>query len=309
MPNSNIKNNVEAVRAFTRFYTKKAGVLNELLLESNFGLTEARILYELQTKDQTTAKNLGQELDLDPAYISRVLKKFEKSGLIARKPSSLDRRKQVIFLSDQGKREYKVLDDKSTQLFHDLISELDTENQGKLLSAMNEIRSLLEDDKSSSSSYLLRPHRPGDMGWIIQAHGRTYAEEYGWDETFEAMVAKIAAAFIENFDVKSDCCWIAEKSGQAIGSAVVVREDRETAKLRLVIVDPKARGLGVGVRLVEECINFSRRAGYLKMILWTNDNLYAAIAVYKKLGFKLIRQKPHHSFGKDLVGQIWQLDF
>jgi len=307
MPKTNMETNVEKVRAFTRFYTKKAGVLNELLLDSNYGLTEARILYELEASGQTTAKNLVHDLGLDPAYMSRVLKKFEKSGLISRTPSTLDRRQYVIALTASGAREYEILNEKSMLLFSDLIKELDAKDQAKLLVAMGQIQCLLDGQESDAKPYLIRPHRPGDMGWIIQAHGRVYSEEYGWDDTFEAMVAKIAAEFIENFDSTSECCWIAEQAGQNIGSAMIVKENAETAKLRLVIVDPSARGLGVGLRLVEECINFSKRAGYSKMTLWTNDNLYAAIAVYKKLGFKLVGEEPHHSFGKDLIGQNWEM--
>jgi len=299
---------VNKVRGFTRFYTKKAGVLNELLLNSNYGLTEARILHELNALGQTTAKHLVAELELDPAYVSRVLKKFEKSGLVARTQSDKDKRLQVIALTDGGKNEYLALNEKSAQLFGSLLEDLNLLDRSKLLSAMDEIQALLGRHDENAQAYQLRSHRPGDMGWIIGAHGRLYSEEYGWDDTFEAMVAKIAAEFIENFDPKSECCWIAERAGRNIGSAMVVKENEATAKLRLVIVDPDARGLGVGVKLVAECINFSRQAGYSKMTLWTYDNLHAAIGIYKKLGFKLAGEEAHHSFGADLVGQYWQLD-
>lgn len=301
-------NAVDKVRDFTRFYTKKAGVLNELLLNSNYGLTEARILHELNALGQTTAKHLVAELELDPAYVSRVLKKFEKSGLVARTQSAKDKRLQVIALTGCGENEYLALNEKSAQLFGNLLEDLNLLDQSKLLSAMDEIQALLGRQDENAQAYQLRSHRPGDMGWIVGAHGRLYSEEYGWDDTFEAMVAKIAAEFIENFDPKSECCWIAERAGQTIGSAMVVKENEATAKLRLVIVDPDARDLGVGVKLVEECINFSRRTGYSEMTLWTNDNLHAAIGIYKKLGFKLVDEEPHHSFGADLVGQYWQLD-
>ncbi len=302
-------NNVEAIRSFTRFYTKKAGVLNEQLLQSKFGLTEARILYELNARKKVSAKDLAEDLELDPAYVSRVFKKFEKSGYISRTPSIEDKRKYDIRLTIKGQAEFDILDHRSASLFNDLIGKLNDREQAQMLSAMGAIQDLLEKPETKPSPpYLLRPHRSGDMGWIIGAHGRIYTEEYGWDDTFEAMVAEIASNFLRNFDPKSECCWIAEQQGRQIGSAMVVRDNDETAKLRLVIVDPDARGLGVGLRLVEECINFSKRAGYSRMILWTNDNLYAAIAVYKKLGFVLEREEPHHSFGKDLVGQIWSLE-
>lgn len=300
--------NVDAVRSFTRFYTKKAGVLNEQLLQSKFGLTEARILYELSARRKLSAKDLAEDLELDPAYVSRVFKKFEKSGYISRTTSSEDKRKFYIRLTIKGQAEFDVLDNRSASLFNDLIAKLNDSEQVQMLSAMNVIQNLLEKPETKPSPYLLRPHRTGDMGWIIGAHGRIYSEEYGWDDTFEAMVAEIASNFLRNFDPKSECCWIAEKDGRQIGSAMTVRENEDTAKLRLVIVDPDARGLGVGVRLVQECIHFSKRAGYSKMVLWTNDNLHAAIAVYRKLGFKLDREEPHHNFGKDLIGQIWSLD-
>lgn len=300
--------NVEAIRSFTRFYTKKAGVLNEQLLQSKFGLTEARILYELSARQKVSAKDLAYDLELDPAYISRVFKKFEKLGYISRAASLEDKRKYDICLTKKGQAEYNILDRRSASLFNDLIQNINDGEQAKLLSAMNVIQNLLEKPETKLSPYLIRPHRSGDMGWIIGAHGSIYTAEYGWDDTFEAMVAEIASNFLRNFIPKSECCWIAEQEGRQIGSAMIVREDEEVAKLRLVIVDPSARGLGVGVRLVEECINFSKRAGYSKLILWTYDNLHAAIAVYKKLGFTLDGEELDHSFGKDLVGQIWSLD-
>lgn len=299
---------VETMRDFARFFTKKAGVLNELLLESNYGLTEARIIYELNDRQETSAKELATDLELDPGYMSRVLRKFEKQDLIIRQKSDADGRRQLISLSRKGHEEFAILDRRSVRLFGALLKQLTSEKQAQLLTSMNNIQSLLTTPEVSLAPYLLRPHRPGDMGWIIQAHGRIYAEEFGWDNSFEGLVAEIAANFIKNFDAKSECCWMAEKDGQIIGSSVVVRADDTTAKLRLVIVDPAARGLGVGLRLVDECIHFARRAGYSKITLWTNDNLHAAIKVYQKLGFTLVSEEAHHSFGKDLTGQYWQLD-
>lgn len=299
---------IEATRTFARFFTKKAGILNELLLESNFGLTESRILYELSQAADLTAKELSTQLDLDPGYVSRVLKKFEKQRLIFRQPSKLDRRRQLIYLTSLGNEEFTSLNERSSKLFANLLQRLNEEKQGELLDCMNRIQNLLSEPEDVQASYVIRPHRPGDMGWIIQAHGRIYTKEFGWDDSFEAMVAGIAAGFLNNFDPKSDCCWIAEKNGMNIGSASVVRDEGDGCKLRLVIVDPSARGLGVGLRLVEECINFAERAGYKKMTLWTFDNLHAAINIYKKLGFSLISEAEEHSFGKDHVSQYWQRD-
>ncbi len=299
---------VDAVRSFTRFYTRKTGVLHEMLLDSSFGLTEARVIYELANRQQISAKQLAVDLGLDPGYVSRVLKKFENRKLISRIISPQDRRQQLIVLTAKGHEEFNELNRRSAKLFGAMLKTLGADEQTRLLDAMNTIKCLLDETETAPAPYLLRPHQPGDMGWIIQIHGRFYGEEYGWDKTFEALVAKIASDFLTNFDPGSECCWIAEKDGCSVGSAMVVRADEQTAKLRLVIVDPRARGGGIGRRLVEECIRFARQAGYHRMTLWTQDNLRAAIAIYKKSGFQLVKEETHHSFGKDLVGQFWRLD-
>lgn len=279
-----------------------------MLLGSPFGLTEARILYELASSDRLLAKELASDLDIDAGYLSRVLKKFEAQNLITRKTSQTDRRQQFIVLTAQGREEFNILNRKSAQLFGDMLKQLQSDEQSQLIVAMKTIQSLLDETKANPEPYILRTHQPGDMGWIVQMHGRFYAEEYGWDETFEALVAEITSTFLTNFDAKSECCWIAEKQGHNVGSAMVVRADETTAKLRLVIVDPAARGLGIGQRLVEECIRFATRAQYRKMTLWTQGNLLAAIGIYQKLGFQLVREEAHHSFGHDLNGQYWSLD-
>ena len=302
---------VARVREFSRFYTRKAGVLNEMLLDSNFGLTEARVMYELNNRTNPTAKELATDLDLDPAYISRLLKKIEKMGVIERRPAPHDGRQQMITLTEKGREEAQMLENRSMKLFGKLIGELTEKDQISLLGAMDQITSLLDQETVSQKdqddpAFLLRPHRPGDLGWIVSAHGRIYAEEYGWDDSFEALVASIASDFLNNYKEGREFCWIAEKNGETIGSAVVVEEDEITAKLRLVIVDPKARGLKAGLKLVEQCMRSAKKAGYEQMSLWTNDNLTAAINIYKKLGFELIEEEPHHSFGHDLVGQYWK---
>ncbi|WP_025898356.1 bifunctional helix-turn-helix transcriptional regulator/GNAT family N-acetyltransferase [Sneathiella glossodoripedis] len=293
------------MRQFTRFYTQKAGVLDEALLGSPYNLTEARLIYELAQRNTTTAQELCSELNLDPGYISRCLNKFQKKGLILKTISEEDRRKHTLSLTDQGLKEFAKLDRKSSALFQNILSDLSETNQQRLVSAMEEIEKLLNQSGQSTAPVILRPHGAGDMGWIIQAHGEIYSKEYGWSLEFEQLVAQIAADFLKNFNPEREICWIAELAGQRIGSAMVVEENAQTAKLRLVILDPIARGRGVGKNLVEQCLNFARQAGYSQMSLWTNSNLHAAIAIYKKLGFKLQSEEKHHSFGKDLVGQHW----
>lgn len=308
MSNSKFDDRVAAFRAFTRFYTGKSGVLHERLLNSRFGLTEARVLYELANRDKISARTLSSDLGLDAGYVSRVLKKFENHHLITRETSTHDRRQQLIVLTPAGREEFDNLNVKSAQLFGAMLQKLNHGDQLRLIAAMSTVETLLDETKPKPSPYLLRPHRPGDMGWIVQTHGEIYTEEYCWDDTFEALVAEIAAAFLTNFDSQYECCWIAEKDGRNVGSAMVVRADETTAKLRLVIVDPSARGNGIGVRLVEECIRFAKKSRYDKITLWTQKNLHSAIAIYIKLGFQLVQEEAHHSFGQDLIGQYWSLD-
>jgi len=299
---------VSAARQFARFYTKKTGVLNERLLESRFGLTEARVLYEIAQGDPISAKEISAELDLDAGYVSRVLRKFEKHNLISRSVSPADRRQQFIKLTSEGEKEFKILDRSSARMFGEMLQNLDDENQCQLLESMSRIRRLLDERNAVPVPYLVRPHRPGDMGWIVQMHGRIYTEEYDWDERFEGWVAEIVASFLKNYDAKSDCCWIAEMDGRNVGSAMVVRTDETTAKLRVVIVDPAARGLGIGERLVGECMRFARRARYRRMTLLTDGSLNNALRLYKKLGFELVHEAPSQDFGKDRVYQTWEMD-
>ena len=308
MSDSIFDQRVADFRSFTRFFTAKTGVLREQLLGSKYGLTEARVIYELAVRDQWSAKELTSDLGLDAAYISRVLKKFENLDLITRERSQNDRRQQLISLTKKGRAEYALLNCMSAKMFGDILHKLSDDEQRQLHQAMDTIACLLDEEKPDPAPFILRPHRPGDMGWIVHAHGRLYTEEFGWGEKFEALVAEITASFLKNFDAESDCCWVAEKDGQNIGSAMVVRADRATAKLRVVIVDPSARGLGVGEHLVAECIRFARRKGYSKMTLWTDSSLRAAVALYKKLGFKLVDEERERDFGRDLVSQTWELD-
>ncbi len=299
---------VEAVRRFTRFYTRRLGVLREGLLASPYSLTEARLIYELAQRDGATASDLVRELDLDAGYVSRLLKGLESRGLIARRPSATDGRQTLVSLTAAGRDAFAELDTRSRGEVEALLAPLDGAARTRLVTAMTAIEELLDSQAQARPAYLLRPHRPGDIGWVIQRHAELYAEEYGWDGSFEVLVAEIAGAFLRDFDPARECCWIAERDGARVGSVFVARQSEEVAKLRMLLVEPRARGLGLGRRLVEEAIAFARRAGYRRMTLWTNDCLTAARRIYEGAGFKLVASEPHRSFGRDLVGETWALE-
>jgi DNA-binding MarR family transcriptional regulator/GNAT superfamily N-acetyltransferase len=301
------QNRVDAVRLFNRFYTKKIGVLNARLLQSRFSLAEARVLFELAHAGETTAAHLVSELELDAGYLSRILREFEERGLLSRTPSTIDRRQMCLSLTMQGKENFCKLDARAREQIVAMLGELATVEQTRLIESMQQIQALLGSRPQTESSYLLRSHQPGDMGWIVQRHGVLYAGEYGWDEHFEALVASIVAEFIRREDPKLERCWIAEKAGTNVGSVLLVKETKKAAKLRLLLVEPSARGFGIGTRLVDECTRFARQAGYRKIVLWTNDILRQARKIYVAAGYQLIRAEPHHSFGKDLVGETWEL--
>jgi DNA-binding MarR family transcriptional regulator/GNAT superfamily N-acetyltransferase len=296
---------VEAVRRFNRLYTRQIGVLNEGHLNSSFSLTEVRVLYELANQVNTTATELGNELGLDAGYLSRILRRFQDNGLITRKPAEGDARQMVLAVTEKGRREFEPLDKGSSAEVRTLLTKLSDEEQRQLLGAMQRIERLLQLDLPANGPFVLRPHNPGDMGWVVHRHGVLYAQEYGWDERFEALVAEIAAEFIQNFDPKRERCWIAERDGEIVGSVFLVRKDDEVAKLRLLLVEPKARGLGIGKRLVNESIRFARQVGYKKITLWTQSNLTAARHIYEEAGFQLVSQQKHKSFGKELVAETW----
>lgn len=299
---------IDAVRGFNRFYTRQIGVLREGLLQSPFSLTEARVLYEIARRPQPTATELCQELGLDAGYLSRILSKFEKSGLVSRSASRSDGRRILLKLSAKGRRTFATLDIRQRGEVASMLRPISPAGQSELVQAMQRIESLLG-GRSESRPYVLRAHQPGDMGWVIHRHGALYAQEYGYDEQFEALVAEIAARFIQNFDAKRERCWIAEKGGGIVGSVFLVKESKTAAKLRLLLVEPSARGLGIGKRLVDECIRFARQAGYRKIVLWTQSELPAARHVYQQAGFRLVEEKPHRSWGReDLVSEIWELD-
>jgi len=300
---------IESVRSFNRFYTRQIGVLEERLLRTPFSLAEARILYELGTRKSVIARDLQRELDLDFGYLSRMLRSLENKRLIRRARSSRDGREHLLTLGIAGRSAFKSLDTRSRNEIGKMLEALPATRQRELLEAMTTIKSVLgADDRLSSRQMLkLRFHRPGDMGWVVERHGSLYSAEYGWDERFEGIVAGIVSDFIRNFDPESDRCWIAELDGRRIGSVFLVRKNKTTAKLRLLLVEPEARGLRLGSRLVDECITFARKAGYKKITLWTNSILHAARRIYEARGFKLVQEEPHALFGEGLIGQIWDL--
>jgi len=298
---------VDAVRSFNRFYTKQIGVLREGLLGSPYSLTEVRVLYELAHRSQPTAAELGRELGLDAGYLSRILRNFERRSLVAKARSRADGRQSLLSLTARGRKAFAPLNARSHNEVAAMLARLSATEQSRLIEAMRTIHALLGSRAEPKVPYVLRSHRPGDMGWIIHRHGALYAQEYGWDETFEALVAEIAAAFIRNLDPKRERCWIAEREGEIIGSVFLVQKTKTVGQLRLMYVEPKARGLGIGSRLVEECLRFARQVGYRKVVLWTNSVLLAARHIYEKAGFRLIHSEPHRSFGRNLVGETWEL--
>jgi DNA-binding MarR family transcriptional regulator/GNAT superfamily N-acetyltransferase len=307
-PDDNFNRQIEAVRSFNRFYTRLIGVLREGLLESRFSLTEVRVLYELAHRDHVTAKELADELYLDAGYLSRILRSFEEQGLIKRTPSGIDGRQSHLTLTKKGQKEFAPLNARAIDEVAILLGKLSSAEQNRLISAMITIERLLSGQSESKTNYLIRPHQPGDMGWVVHQHGVLYAQEYGWDEKFEALVAEITARFIQNFDPKRERCWIAERDGQNVGSVFLVKKSKTVAQLRLLLVDPKARGLGIGKRLVSECERFARQAGYRKIVLWTNNVLHAARHIYEEAGYQLIHEESHDKFGHGLVGQTWELE-
>ncbi|WP_395399149.1 GNAT family N-acetyltransferase [Pseudoduganella sp. UC29_106] len=296
------QNLAEGVRHFNRFYTRQIGLLDEHLLASEFSLTEARILYELAHRPPLTTSILCRELGLDSGYLSRVIARFEKKGLVEKSRAPDDARATQLQLTAAGRAAFVPLNEASRREVTAMLERLSAGGRQQLVDAMMRIQGLLGD---GTPGWLLRDPQPGDMGWVVHRHGALYAQEYGWSAEFEALVAEIVAKYVREFDPRSDRCWIAEKDGQVAGSVFVVRHDAETAKLRLLYVEPSARGLGIGRRLVEECLRFARNAGYRRMILWTNSVLLDARRIYEQAGFELIEEEPHHSFGKDLVGQTW----
>jgi len=299
---------ISAVREFNRFYTRQLGLLEEGLLKSEFSLTEARVLFELAHREGLTATSLGNELALDAGYLSRILRRFEERGLLTRQPSPTDGRQALLVLTEAGHQAFKPLNEASRDQVAGLLAALPLGERQKLVNAMKTIKRLMGTTPEPKLPYLLRPLRVGDLGWISHRQGVLYHEEYGWDETYEALVAQILSEFVRNFDPRREASWVAERDGEVVGSVFLVRQSDEIAKLRLLYVEPATRGLGIGRRLVDECIAFARSKGYRTLTLWTNDVLVSARRIYQAAGFRLVKEEPHHSFGKDLVGQTWDLD-
>lgn len=299
---------VAAVRRFNRFYTQQIGVLPQHYLGSPLSLAEVRVLFELAHRDKTTASELAKELGLDAGYLSRVLLSFRKRGLIVRKKSDSDARQRVIWLSPKGRNTFEPLDRQAHEQISTLLSRLPEADQDRLIEAIGNIEGLLGPARGQKKvAYVLRPLRAGDMGWGVHRHGVLYAQEYAWDEQFEALVADIVASFVQRHDPKRERCWIAEHDGENVGCVFCVKKSKTVAQLRLLLVEPKARGMAIGTRLVGECVRFAKSVGYRKIMLWTNDVLHAARCIYEKVGFRLVREERHHSFGHDLVGQFWEL--
>ncbi len=298
---------VNAIRRFNRFYTRKIGVLQEGFLGSAFSLTQGRVLYEIAHWQKPTATAVGAELGLDAGYLSRILRGFKKDRVIGAERSDADGRETLLSLTARGRKAVATLDQRSNEDVTARLRGVSEADQQRLVAAMNEIESVLAPPTNQSEPYILRPHQPGDMGWVVSRQGLLYAQEYGWDDQYEALAAKIAANFIEKFDARRERCWIAERRGELVGAVYLVKHSQTVAKLRLLHVEAAARGLGIGKRLVEECIRFARRTGYKKITLWTQSILLAARHIYKQAGFRCVRKKRHHSFGKDLVAETWDL--
>lgn len=300
---------IAAVRRFNRFYTRQVGALDEGLLHTALSLPEARVLYEIANRESPTAAELTRDLQLDPGYVSRLLRGLEQRGLIERAPSPTDGRRSHLRPTQEGRATFEELDARSSNEVATLLAPLADEQQRRLLDAMRTIETLLGGARPQTAPYVLRPHRPGDMGWVVHRQAVLYAREYGWNEEYEALIARIVADFIEKFDPTREYCWIAERDGDVLGSVFVVRhpERERVAKLRLLYVEPSARGMGIGRHLVSEVTRFARQAGYHTLTLWTNSVLISARRLYEAEGYRLVEEKPHHSFGKDLVGQTWEL--
>jgi DNA-binding MarR family transcriptional regulator/GNAT superfamily N-acetyltransferase len=300
---------VEAVRAFNRFYTRQIGALGDHHLESEFSLTEMRVLYELAHRDAPTASAIGGDLGLDAGYLSRILRRFESRGLVARTPWPGDARQSLLRLTNKGRAAFTPLEARARGGVEALLGRVDAGAQRQVVDAMHTIARLLgAPEAAAAEPYLLRTHQPGDMGWVIHRHGVIYAREERYNAEFEALVARICADFLDHFDPSGERCWIAERGGEIVGSVFLVRKSKTVAKLRLLLVEPQARGLGIGRRLIDECIRFARDAGYKRLTLWTQSDLHAARRLYQQAGFRCVEKTPHASFGRsDLVAETWEL--
>jgi DNA-binding MarR family transcriptional regulator/GNAT superfamily N-acetyltransferase len=298
---------VAAIREFNRFYTSRIGVLDEGYLSSRLSVTEVRVLYELAHRGSATASELGRDLGIDAGYLSRILRTFARRGMIARTAAKDDARKSILRLTARGKATVAPLEERAREQIGVMLGDVPPAEQDRVVGAMRTIERGLRPGSRATRKVALRPHRPGDMGWVVERHGALYWREYGWDVSFEALVADIVAKFITHLEPKRERCWIAEVDGERAGCVFCVKKSKTVAKLRLLLVEPRARGIGLGSRLVDECIRFARAAGYRELTLWTNDVLAAARRIYERAGFELVESERHSSFGKALVGQNWTL--
>jgi DNA-binding MarR family transcriptional regulator/predicted GNAT family N-acyltransferase len=305
--NSELDSQIAAVRRFSRFYTRKLGIIEPKLLDSPWTLQEARIIYEIAERQTCTATDLVHALGLDAGYLSRTLQALQRRQIVARKPSKTDRRAAELTLTAKGGAAFAELDGRSRSEVAGLLGKLEIADRAGVVHAMRAIEQALEPQAAQPAAFLLRSHRPGDIGWIVSRHGALYAEEYGWDISFEALAAEIAAQFIRSYDASREHCWIAEIGGEPVGSVFLVKASDDVAKLRLLLAERKARGLGVGRALTEQCIRFAKAAGYTSITLWTQSILVAARGIYQRAGFRRVKEEKHHSFGVDLVGETWEL--
>jgi DNA-binding MarR family transcriptional regulator/GNAT superfamily N-acetyltransferase len=307
---SGISEEIAGFRRFNRVYTRYLGFLHEGLLDSDYSLAEARVLYELATRESPKASEIADALGMDAGYLSRMLSKFEREGLLRKETSKQDGRFAELTLTPQGQSSFKRLDELADQQARSVLEDLPPGSRQELTLCMRSVENILMRVDRHRVPFILRPPRPGDMGWVVYREGAAYAEQYGWDATFEALVAKIVCDFITNFDPSRERCWIAELDGQNVGHIFLVQrpDDPDTAKLRLLFVEPSARGRGLGEALVNECVRFARTAGYRKIVLWTQSMLTPALRIYQKAGFRFVKEEPHHSFGRELVSQEWELD-
>ncbi|WEZ83143.1 helix-turn-helix domain-containing GNAT family N-acetyltransferase [Rhizobium sp. 32-5/1] len=299
---------IEAIRAFNRLYTNQLGLIGRAFLDSPYSLTEARILFELNARPAPVARQIAEDLQLDTAYLSRVIKAFREQGLLTTRPDPADKRSQTITLTTKGRAETADLADRSRRQITQQLGRLSENQQRSMVQAMATIATLLSHDPDPQTKFTIRGHAPGDIGWIVHRQMKLYAAEYGWNSDYEGLISRIAGDFLIDFKPGREYCWIAEKDGTIAGSVFLVDAGDSLAKLRLLYVEPFARGLGIGKALVQTCITFAREAGYQQLTLWTNDVLIAARGIYEAEGFVLVAEERHHSFGKDLNGQTWQLD-
>ena len=310
MPDATLRADAAAFRRFNRLYTRFIGTVTDRFLRTPYSLAEGRVLYELATRDNPRAKEIAEALGMDAGYLSRILTQHEKAGLVKRRTSKTDSRAADLLLTPKGRAVFRTLNQRSEKQARDLLTRMPASTRARFIGAMGAIEDAVLGKDPAPPPFTLRPHRPGDMGIVVALEGKGYVDQFGWDATFEALVARIVADFTEHFDPQKERCWIADVAGEHVGHVFLVRHSEQpgTAKLRLLYVDPRARGLGLGHALVDECVRFAREAGYQRITLWTQSILTAAHRIYQHAGFRLVREEPHHSFGKNLVGQTWELD-